>query len=324
MQSCGSSVSAMLTFTHTTAHRNARDLAKNWGVVSTGFADSFSGEFVADVGIGESVLEGHGWGHFDGFPNGTDGALNGDGVSGGDLIGDVASTGAETFVFHDLGHDPQAQRSLCGDSLLGPHERPTENIAEWNTAVQHANGLERRNDSTVGMGIEERRFLGADHDVAFIDEVLATTGAHPLNSSNNGLPHFVMTGAQAESGVNLVPHILVLPPSTGLDVDPRTEGLLAVGLENRHVNVVGITDEPPNLCHFLGHCLGKGIELVGAVQRDRCNMIGHFKLDGFIRHLQIMSHRWQWARTDLHVSSLCRPHQVQFRADVTQSGDLLP
>jgi hypothetical protein len=55
---------------------------------------AFTGKLVADVGLVESVLEGHGWGHFDGFPNGTDGTLDAKWGSGR-----FTESNSEVFVF---------------------------------------------------------------------------------------------------------------------------------------------------------------------------------------------------------------------------------
>ncbi len=135
--------------------------------------------------------------------------------------------------------------------------------------MEQTDRLERGDDAAVRVRVEERRVARAEDDVGLVDEVLAAAGAHAVHGGDDGLPALVMLRAEARAGILVVPDVAVGPPRALLDVDAGAERALAGGAKHDGMDRVRIADGRPRLRHLLRHLLVEGVQLLGAIQRDR-------------------------------------------------------
>ena len=110
---------------------------------------------VADVRVGETVVERGRSIHVERFPDGTNLPWIAFGFRPGDRVHDMSGPRPELVPRHHFAHKAEPQCRLRRDALLVAHERPAQHVAEWDAAVEHADRLQCRNDSHVRMRIED-------------------------------------------------------------------------------------------------------------------------------------------------------------------------
>jgi hypothetical protein len=74
--------------------------------------------------------------------------------------------------------------------------------------------------------VEERRVVGAEHDVSLVDPVEGAPGRHAVHRHDERLPHVVELRRQLLARIHAVPHVLDVRQPL-LHVDPGTEGAVA-------------------------------------------------------------------------------------------------
>ena len=144
--------------------------------------------------------------------------------AGGDLVGAVprARHGATTSVT-----SPMRSAVVGRHPLVVARQRDAQRLAQADAAHQ-ADRFERRHHAVGDVRVEERRVVGADDDVGFVDEVERARGADALHRAHDRLPHLLPLRAQQLARVLVVPDVVGLAVAL-LGVEAGAERAVARG-----------------------------------------------------------------------------------------------
>jgi hypothetical protein len=132
--------------------------------------------------------------------------------------------------------------------------------------------------------IEERRVVGADHDVGLVDPVERAAGRHPVHRADQRLPDPVELGGEALARIGAAPRV---GPTVDpfLDVDTGAERAFAGRPQDDDVDVVIGLDGVPDRREVVEHGLVEAVHRLRPVQGDRRDVVGHLEQDGLQIHL---------------------------------------
>src|SRR5262249_28255158 len=134
----------------------------------------------------ETVVIGRRQAQFEALPDRPERGLERRRRSRRDLLGDLDGTFHERVLRHDFAHEADFECTLGRKALVLAHAYHPGDALERDPAGE-ADRLERAYLADVDVGVDERRGVAADHDVAVRYEVKAGSGTHPVDRGDHRL-----------------------------------------------------------------------------------------------------------------------------------------
>lgn len=235
-----------------------------------------AGEFVlrdrvAESCVDQALVHCGSIGFVEGFPDRLHRSLDCSRRFRGHSCGDLVCACPELFARSDFGDESDAEGGVGPHTFVVAHECDSQSLGEAYPAHQ-PDGFEGTDQAGRDVRIEERRVLGADHHIGFVDEIQCARRAHSLDRAHHGLPHLLPLGAQKLAGILVVPDVVGLTVG-GFDVEAGAEGAVACGTKHHRVHPLVVFDDVPGIPYLVAHRPIERVQPLRPIQSDRGDVV---------------------------------------------------